>query len=71
MNSGAIALESAPSTLFEKLVYDPLVAASEGFSEPVVLVLDAMDEYGGFDQDRRRLVKLLLPRWIQLPRQFI
>ncbi|KAH8795186.1 hypothetical protein DL96DRAFT_1269645 [Flagelloscypha sp. PMI_526] len=68
VNSGAIHFDSGPSNLFEKLICDSLAPCSN-FSDSIVFVIDAMDEFGLTEKVRLRLKNILFPRWIQLPRQ--
>ncbi|KZP24093.1 hypothetical protein FIBSPDRAFT_822485, partial [Athelia psychrophila] len=63
-------LTSAPlSTQFTSLLMNPLLAASQEITGPVIIVLDALDECGDAES-RRSLLALLSHELAKFPRQF-
>lgn len=56
-----------PNDQFQKLLLEPLRAASADVVGPIVIILDALDECGSAEQ-RRDLLRLLTVNFIELPR---
>lgn len=61
--------EASVENQFEKLILQPLIAASDEVQAPIMIILDALDEYGT-PGTRRRLLQVLRREVPNLPSNF-